>query len=54
MLPAKVEIKLRKAEPRSWAKLNFSRPTEKIEIDENTKNDENISAQVEAVDLSDL
>ncbi|KAK1134771.1 hypothetical protein K0M31_007542 [Melipona bicolor] len=52
MLPTKVEIKLKKAEPGSWAKLDFPRITE--ETEENGQNDENISAQVEAVDLSDL
>ncbi|KAF3428258.1 hypothetical protein E2986_02113 [Frieseomelitta varia] len=53
MLPTKVEIKLKKAEPGSWAKLDFARITEE-ETEENGQNDENISAQVEAVDLSDL
>lgn len=53
MLPTKVEIKLKKAEPGSWAKLDFPRATEE-EIEEDSQNDENISAQVEAVDLSDL
>lgn len=53
MLPTKVEIKLKKAESGSWAKLNVPR-TNEIETDENDKNDESISAQVEAVDLSDL
>lgn len=52
MLPTKVEIKLKKAEPGSWAKLDFPRATEKTE--EDSQNDENISAQIEAVDLSDL
>lgn len=53
MLPTKVEIKLKKAEPGSWAKLDFPRATEE-ETEEDSQNDENISAQVEAVDLSDL
>lgn len=53
MLPTKVEIKLRKAEPGSWVKLYFPREY-KTEIDESVNNDETISAQVEAVDLSDL
>ncbi|XP_012152858.1 cysteine and histidine rich domain containing protein [Megachile rotundata] len=53
MLPTKVEIKLKKAESGSWAKLNIPR-TNEIETEENDKTDENISAQVEAVDLSDL
>lgn len=53
MLPTKVEIKLKKAEPGSWAKLDFPRITEE-KTEENGQNDENISAQVETVDLSDL
>ncbi|XP_034187831.1 cysteine and histidine rich domain containing protein [Osmia lignaria lignaria] len=53
MLPTKVEIKLKKAEPGSWPKLNFPRASE-AEAEENQQNDENISAQVQAVDLSDL
>lgn len=51
MLPTKVEIKLKKAEPGSWTKLYFHN---KAETKENTQNEENISAQVAAVDLSDL
>ncbi|KAG7213522.1 hypothetical protein KM043_002788 [Ampulex compressa] len=53
MLPTKVEIKLKKAEPGSWAKLNFPE-TREIEVKREVQNDENIRAQVEAVDLSDL
>ncbi|KOC69964.1 Cysteine and histidine-rich domain-containing protein [Habropoda laboriosa] len=53
MISTKVEIKLRKAEPGLWAKLDVPRTCE-IEVKENSQNDENISAQVEAVDLSDL
>ncbi|OAD56220.1 Cysteine and histidine-rich domain-containing protein [Eufriesea mexicana] len=53
MLPTKVEIKLKKAEPGSWSELNFPKPN-KAETNENNQNDENISAKVEAVDLSDL
>ncbi|XP_054003684.1 cysteine and histidine-rich domain-containing protein morgana [Hylaeus anthracinus] len=53
MLPTKVEIKLKKAEPGSWAKLYFCREN-KVGTEENTQNEENISAQVDAVDLSDL
>lgn len=53
MLPTKVEIKLKKAEPGSWPKLNFPRASE-TETEENQQNDENISAQIQAVDLSDL
>lgn len=49
MLPTKVEIKLRKAEVGSWAKLDFPRATEAE--DENNGED---TAHVEAVDLSDL
>ncbi|KZC15182.1 PREDICTED: cysteine and histidine-rich domain-containing protein [Dufourea novaeangliae] len=53
MLPTKVEIKLKKAEPGSWAKLCFPRE-DKTETEENSRNDEIITAQVDAVDLNDL
>ncbi|XP_076239888.1 cysteine and histidine rich domain containing protein [Calliopsis andreniformis] len=52
MLPTKVEIKLKKAEPGSWTKLYFSN-RRNIDTEENTKN-ENITAQVDAIDLNDL
>ncbi|XP_076629491.1 cysteine and histidine rich domain containing protein [Colletes latitarsis] len=54
MLPTKIEIKLKKAEPGSWAKLYLSRESKAETRENNTQNEENISAQVEAVDLSDL
>ncbi|CAK9820814.1 Cysteine and histidine-rich domain-containing protein morgana [Anthophora plagiata] len=53
MLPTKVEIKLKKAEPGSWAKLDFPRICE-VEVKGTSQNDGDISAQVEAVDLNDL
>lgn len=52
MLPTKVEIKLRKAEPGSWSRLDI--PREELEADESKENVTNLNAQVEAVDLSDL
>ncbi|XP_066597950.1 cysteine and histidine-rich domain-containing protein morgana [Prorops nasuta] len=51
MLPTKVEIKLRKAEPGSWPQLYFPRSPNTIE---EKKNEERQTTQVEAVDLSDL
>lgn len=53
MLPTKVEIKLKKAEIGSWAKLDFPRASQ-ARKEESTENSEGISAQIEAVDLSDL
>ncbi|KAG6802346.1 cysteine and histidine-rich domain-containing protein [Apis mellifera caucasica] len=54
MLPTKVEIKLKKAESGSWAKLDFPRKNEE-ETEENNQNNENISnIEIDAVDLSDL
>lgn len=53
MLPTKVEIKLKKAEPGSWPQLDIPRK-EESEINESKENVTNLNAQVEAVDLSDL
>ncbi|XP_032681782.1 cysteine and histidine-rich domain-containing protein [Odontomachus brunneus] len=52
MLPTKVEIKLRKAEPGSWSKLDI--PRKELEASESKENVTNLNAQVEAVDLNDL
>lgn len=58
MLPTKVEIKLKKSEPGSWAKLETAHPTvakEKIiAAQPETDKEQTITAQVDAVDLSDL
>ena len=53
MLPTKVEIKLRKAEPGSWAKLYFDNATDG-QTEGNGQDDDNINVQIQAVDLSDL
>lgn len=53
MLPTKVEIKLKKAEPGSWSKLDVPRDV-KPEISESKENVTNLNTQIEAVDLSDL
>lgn len=53
MLPTKVEIKLKKAEPGSWSKLDIPREM-KPKNSENNENIANLNSQVEAVDLSDL
>jgi len=53
MLPTKVEIKLKKAEPGSWSKLDIPREMEP-KNSENNENIANLNSQVEAVDLSDL
>lgn len=60
MLPTKVEIKMKKAEPGSWAKLETAHPTVSTQQiirpqqPEETNKEESITAQVDAVDLSDL
>ncbi|XP_015522605.1 cysteine and histidine-rich domain-containing protein morgana [Neodiprion virginianus] len=58
MLPTKVEIKLKKAEPGTWAKLETANPTKTIEtppvLQSESEKEESITAQVDAVDLSDL
>jgi len=53
MLPTKVEIKLKKAEPGSWSKLDVPRET-KPRNSENNENITNLNSQIEAVDLSNL
>lgn len=52
MYGTKVEIKMKKAEPGSWAKLDI--PKTKVEVQKPTTNVEDITPQVDAVDLSDL
>lgn len=54
MLPTKVEIKLRKAEPGSWSQLSIPRASQESPKTEETKESDHISDRVEAVDLSDL
>ncbi|XP_011314762.1 cysteine and histidine-rich domain-containing protein [Fopius arisanus] len=53
MLPTKVEIKMKKAEPGSWPKLDFPREVVHRK-EEKTINDNEITERVDAVDLSDL
>ncbi|KAG5317623.1 CHRD1 protein, partial [Pseudoatta argentina] len=53
MLPTKVEIKLKKAEPGSWPKLDVPREA-KPRNSENNENISNLNSQIEAVDLSNL
>lgn len=52
MYGTKVEIKLKKAEPGSWAKLEIPRAVSTVK--EKQSSMEEITPQVEAVDLSDL
>lgn len=52
MLPTKVEIKMKKAEPGSWSKLDF--PRQVTETCEKPSVQDNITERVDAVDLSDL
>lgn len=53
MVPTKTEIKLKKKELGSWSTLEIPR---KVVVDKKEEPDleENISAQVDAVDLSDI
>ena len=55
MLPTKLEVKLRKAEPGSWSKLDIPRQTA---LEENPQpasaSMEQLIPEVDAVDLSDL
>ncbi|KAK2577408.1 hypothetical protein KPH14_003518 [Odynerus spinipes] len=53
MLPTKVEIKLKKAEPGSWARLDIPRIFDK-QTEENAQTEEAIRSQIDAVDLSDI
>ncbi|NP_001123267.2 cysteine and histidine-rich domain (CHORD)-containing 1 [Nasonia vitripennis] len=52
MLPTKTEIKLRKKEPGSWSKLDIPRQITTEEPEETAE--DNITSQVDAVDLSDI
>lgn len=54
MLPTKVEIKLKKAEPGSWAQLSFPRSSDNKTESREDESKEEITERVEAVDLSDL
>lgn len=53
MLPTKVEIKLKKAEPGSWSKLDIPKE-EKPKNSKSNENIANLNSQIETVDLSDL
>lgn len=52
MLPTKVEIKLKKAEPSSWSKLDI--PKEAAPQQAPKEEDNSITERVDAVDLNDL
>lgn len=52
MFGTKVEIKLKKAEPGSWSRLDVPRKVE--ESKEEKKEVETLIPEVDAVDLSDL
>lgn len=55
MYGTKVEIKLKKAEPGSWAKLEIPRATPSVKSSKEQQGAlEELTPQVEAVDLSDL
>ncbi|KAF5300800.1 hypothetical protein FQR65_LT09103 [Abscondita terminalis] len=53
MFGTKVEMKLKKAEPGSWTKLEISQPTSKCQWG-TAKKIENLTPKIDAVDLSDL
>lgn len=50
MLPSKVEIKLKKAEPGAWSKLDFPRTEDKKEPESTPKTEEPVEDDL--VDLS--
>lgn len=54
MYGTKVEIKLKKAEPGAWSKLEIPRALPTANTSKKEGNLEEITPQVEAVDLSDL
>lgn len=54
MLPTKVEIELRKAEPGSWSKLNFPRTKLEDTVTPQDTDKSDNSVQIDTVDLSDL
>jgi cysteine/histidine-rich domain-containing protein len=55
MLPTKLEVKLRKAEPGSWSKLDIPHQTaEKEKTQSPSAMLEQLVPEVDAVDLSDL
>ncbi|XP_008558583.1 cysteine and histidine-rich domain-containing protein morgana [Microplitis demolitor] len=54
MLPTKVEIKLKKAEPSSWSKLEIPREVSEPEKTANNEEKDSIAERVDAVDLNDL
>lgn len=55
MLSTKVEISMKKAEPGTWADLNFPRSTiEQENESQDEKTDQDLNDRVDAVDLSDL
>lgn len=51
MTPSKIEIKMRKAEPGSWSKLDIPRVEEKKQVEPPKVEEE---PQVDSVDLSDV
>lgn len=53
MLPTKLEIKLKKAEPGTWVRLDIPRVSNQ-EPEENAQNEQNVSSRIDAIDLSDL
>lgn len=53
MVPTKTEINLRKKEPGSWSTLEILRKIGS-EKKEETSSEDNITSQIDAVDLSDI
>lgn len=54
MYGTKVEIKMRKAEPGSWAKLNIPRTLPTPVKKDKKENVDSLTPKVDAVDLDDL
>ena len=55
MLPTKIEIKLKKKEPGSWSRLEILSKVISNKKSETAEHvEENLTSQVDAVDLSDI
>lgn len=54
MFPTKAEIKLRKKEPGSWSKLEIPRESKDEHSPEPITQEDAVTSQIDAVDLSDI
>lgn len=54
MFGTKIEIKMKKAEPGAWSSLEIPKSTAKGQDTTKSKDVENLTPKIDAVDLSDL